>query len=42
MEEFAPMVLRRKYTLAGDVTTLDWSSDSSILIGGGEDCMTRV
>ena len=37
------MVLHREYTgLAGDVTTLDWSSDSSILIGGGEDCMTRV
>eukprot|EP00956_Cyclotella_meneghiniana_P015722 scaffold24383_cov39-Cyclotella_meneghiniana.AAC.6 len=31
------MVLHRKYTLAGDVTTLDWSSDSSILIGGDRD-----
>ena len=41
--EFAPMVLHRKYTgLAGDVTTLDWSSDSSILMGGGKDCMARV
>jgi periodic tryptophan protein 2 len=41
--EFAPMVLHRKYTgLTNDVTTLDWSSDSSILIGGGKDCMARV
>ncbi|KAL7488891.1 hypothetical protein ACHAW6_014481 [Cyclotella cf. meneghiniana] len=41
--EFAPMVLHRKYTgLAGDVTTLDWSSDSSLLIAGGKDCMARV
>ncbi|EED95425.1 WD40-repeat protein [Thalassiosira pseudonana CCMP1335] len=41
--EFAPMVLHRKYTgLSGDATTLDWSSDSSILMGGGKDCQARV
>ncbi|KAL7434608.1 hypothetical protein ACHAXH_005321 [Discostella pseudostelligera] len=41
--EFAPMVLHRKYTgLVGDVTTLDWSSDSSILLAGGKDCQARV
>lgn len=41
--EFAPMVLHRTYTgLAGDVTTLDWSSDSSILLAGGKDCQARV
>jgi periodic tryptophan protein 2 len=41
--EFAPMVLHRKYTgLVGDVTTLDWSSDSSVLLAGGKDCQARV
>ncbi|KAK1746488.1 WD40 repeat protein [Skeletonema marinoi] len=41
--EFAPMVLHRKYTgLVGDVTTLDWSSDSTVLIAGGKDCQARV
>jgi len=41
--EFAPMVLHRKYTgLVGDVTTLDWSSDSSLLLAGGKDCQARV
>ena len=41
--EFAPMVLHRKYTgLVGDVTTLDWSSDSTVLLAGGKDCQARV
>lgn len=41
--EFAPMILHRKYTgLVGDVTTLDWSSDSSVLLAGGKDCQARV
>jgi periodic tryptophan protein 2 len=41
--EFAPLVLHRKYTgLVGDVTTLDWSSDSSVLLAGGKDCQARV
>ena len=41
--EFAPMVMHRKYTgLAGDVTTLDWSSDSSVLLAGGKDCQARI
>jgi periodic tryptophan protein 2 len=41
--EFAPMVLHRKYTgLVGDVTTLDWSSDSSVLLAGGKDCQARI
>jgi periodic tryptophan protein 2 len=41
--EFAPMVLHRKYAgLSGDVTTLDWSSDSSVLLAGGKDCQARV
>mmetsp|Transcript_25938 Transcript_25938/g.46775 ORF Transcript_25938/g.46775 Transcript_25938/m.46775 type:complete len:930 (+) Transcript_25938:98-2887(+) len=41
--EFAPMVLHRQYTgLVGDVTTLDWSSDSSVLLAGGKDCQARV
>ncbi|KAL7542564.1 hypothetical protein ACHAXR_011882 [Thalassiosira sp. AJA248-18] len=41
--EFAPMVLHRKYTgLVGDVTALDWSSDSSVLLAGGKDCQARV
>jgi len=41
--EFAPLVLHRKYTgLVGDVTTLEWSSDSSVLLAGGKDCQARV
>ncbi|KAL7543380.1 hypothetical protein ACHAWF_007377 [Thalassiosira exigua] len=41
--EFAPMVLHRKYTgLVGDVTTLSWSSDSTVLLAGGKDCQARV
>lgn len=41
--EFAPMILHRNYTgLVGDVTTLDWSSDSSVLLAGGKDCQARV
>mmetsp|Transcript_8074 Transcript_8074/g.17203 ORF Transcript_8074/g.17203 Transcript_8074/m.17203 type:complete len:927 (-) Transcript_8074:65-2845(-) len=41
--EFAPMVLHKTYTgLVADVTTLDWSSDSSVLLAGGKDCQARV
>ena len=41
--EFSPMVLHRTYTgLSGDVTSLDWSSDSSVLLAGGKDCQARV
>lgn len=41
--EFAPLVLHRKYAgLVGDVTCLDWSSDSSALLAGGKDCQARV
>ena len=41
--EFAPMILHRKYSgLVGDVTTLDWSSDSTVLLAGGKDCQARV
>ncbi|KAL7469362.1 hypothetical protein ACHAXS_009624 [Conticribra weissflogii] len=41
--EFAPMVLHKTYTgLVGDVTTMDWSSDSSVLLAGGKDCQARV
>jgi len=41
--EVSPFVLHRTYTgLAGDVTCLAWSSDSSAIVAAGKDCQARV
>jgi periodic tryptophan protein 2 len=41
--EFAPLVLHRTYTGPSDsVTCLDWSRDSSVLLGGSRDGTVRI
>lgn len=42
-KEFAPMVLHRTYTgQSDDVTCIEWSPDSSVLLAGSRDCTARL
>jgi periodic tryptophan protein 2 len=42
-KEFAPMILHRTYTgQSNDVTCLEWSPDSSVLLAGSRDCTARI
>lgn len=42
-KEFAPLVLHRTYTgQSSDVTQLEWSDDSSVLVAASRDCTARI
>jgi periodic tryptophan protein 2 len=42
-KEFSPLVLHRTYTgQSSDVTRLEWSSDSSVLMAASRDCTARI
>eukprot|EP00980_Cylindrotheca_fusiformis_P012699 scaffold3103_cov136-Cylindrotheca_fusiformis.AAC.37 len=42
-KEFSPLVLHRTYTgQSSDVTRLEWSSDSSVIMGCSRDCTARI
>jgi periodic tryptophan protein 2 len=42
-KEFSPLVLHRTYTgQSSDVTRLEWSSDSSVLMASSRDCTARI
>jgi periodic tryptophan protein 2 len=42
-KEFAPLILHRTYTgQSSDVTHLEWSADSSVLVGSSKDCTARI
>jgi periodic tryptophan protein 2 len=42
-KEFAPLVLHRTYTgQASDVTRLEWSEDSSVIMAASRDCTARI
>lgn len=42
-KEFSPLVLHRTYTgQSSDITRLDWSSDSTVLMAASRDCTARI
>jgi len=42
-KEFAPLVLHRTYTgQSSDVTRLEWSEDSSVIMASSRDCTARI
>ncbi|KAL3943614.1 MAG: hypothetical protein SGBAC_002323 [Bacillariaceae sp.] len=42
-KEFSPLVLHRTYTgQSSDVTRIEWSSDSSVIMACSRDCTTRI
>ena len=42
-KEFAPLVLHRTYTgQSSDVTRLEWSTDSSVIMAASRDCTVRI
>lgn len=42
-KEFSPLILHRTYTgQSSDVIRLEWSSDSSVMLGASRDCTARI
>ncbi|KAG7349834.1 WD40 repeat-containing protein [Nitzschia inconspicua] len=42
-KEFAPLILHRTYTgQSSDVTRLEWSEDSSVIMAASRDCTARI
>ena len=42
-KEFSPLILHRTYTgQSSDVTRLEWSSDSSVIMAASRDCTARI